>query len=344
MKFIEILKFQELKEVRFLGISILKIIVKKSKNEIIKKYQIFSKSFERQFLDTIVQNIPPEHDLIYFIRPGRLGEAHLLNFMIDEINEKYNAKNPCIVSNDKFHENLYEIYLDIPFYHVNMDWKYVNIAITKKNYKYKGRKIKIFHSTYQESMDIHNNKFAQNVGKDYPTEIRELTGVTKFKNKQQKFSNDTIESLESKTINLNKNKFVLLMPEAHSMKSLTSKFWYELKNKLEEAGYDIFVNTITGTSTLGHSAILNIAEVTYLATLAKSVISLRSGLTEVISSHKTPKHVIYTPHKCNPVSASEMMRNSSLNHYPMVDKNTVFEYNTDELSETQIIDEIMKGF
>lgn len=344
MQIYEHSKFGPLEEIRIFGLPIIKSIYKKMPYGYEKNLEILSESFEEFVLNSIIKSVPEEYDFIWFIRPGRLGEAYLLNFMIDEIHQKYKVKNPCIVSHKIFHKYLYELYLDIPFYHINLDWTYVNIALRNRNYFYKGRRIKIFHSTYKESMELHNNKFALNTGDTYPNEIKKLTGATHFANKYQKFNKEITDSVEKKLSNFYLDNFVIFIPDANSMLTVSKNFWRNLLYKLKTKGLNIYTNSLNGYSDIGESALLNIAEFSYLASRSKGIISSRCGLSEIISTHNIPKHIIYTPHKCNPITANEMLRNSSLKNYPMVDPKTVFEYSTDELSEDEIINEIMKGF
>ncbi|MBQ7287854.1 MAG: hypothetical protein IJW73_08855 [Candidatus Gastranaerophilales bacterium] len=345
MKLIKKYKVREFEEIRFLNIPIWQKTYTIKNDAKYTNTALFPKSYEKKFLNKIIKTIPKKHDFVWIVRTAGLGEAYMLNFMLEELNKKYKAKNPCIVSSNAFYKEMFELYTDIPFYHIETsNWEEINFAFLKRTYKYKWKKFRVFHCTFYESMDLFDNKFVNGEGEDYPTEIRKLAGATKFAKAKQKYSNEIVEQVNEIVPYLNKDKFVYIIPEPKSVLPVSDTFWLVLCSKIREKGYDIFINTKSGVSKIGPSAPLNIGQAAYLSSLAKHIVAIRCGFLEVVSSHNIPKHVIYTPHKHNPVSASEMLRNSTLNNYPMVDKNTVFEYNTDELSETQIIDEIMKGF
>ena len=345
MKLLKKHELRGFKEIDLLNIPIYQVSIEKNNNTKTTKYSIFPKSFEKKILDKIIKTINEKHDFVWIVRTAGLGEAYLLNFIIENLNKKYNAKNPCIVSNNKFYKELFEMYTDIPFYHIDTTWEEINISLLKRKYKYKGKTIIVYHCTYQESMNLFNNKFSKGKGEDYPTEIRKMSGATSYKLISPKYNSQIIAEVNTLCPNLNKDNFIFLVPEPKSVLPVSLSFWKNICSNLKEKGYDLFINTKTGYSEIAPlSAYLNIGQASYLASIAKGIIAIRCGFLEIISTNNIPKHVIYTPHKYNPVNATEMLRTSSLIHYPGVTKENLFEYNTDEMNETKIIEEIMKGF
>lgn len=337
-------ELRNLKEIRLFNIPILQFDNYKVDNTCIKKISIFPKSFEQKYLEEIIKIVPEEHDFIYIVRTAGIGEAYLLNFIIDELNQQYKAKNPCIVSNSSFFKGIFELYTDIPFYHVPAEWERINLALLKREYKYKGKSLKVYHCTFEESMNLFNNKFGNDEGEPYPNEIMKMSNATVLAKKEQYYSEELKEEVKSICPYLHTDNFIFLNPEQKSVLPLSDTFWQNISSQLREKGYDVFFNTKNGVSKWGPTAKLDIAQAAYLASRAKAIISVRCGFCEVVSSHKIPKYVIYTPHILNPVSATQMLHSSTLLHYPQVEPSSLFEYSTDELSEDEIIDEIMKGF
>lgn len=344
MQFLKEYRFGKLKEIRCFNYPIVQINHKISKEKEEKIISVFPKSFEKKVLDKIIKTISKKHDLVWIIRTAGLGEAYLLNFMMEELNNKYNAKNPCIVSINGYYRELFSMYSNIPFYKLDISREENHIAFLNRCYKYKGRIFRVHHCTHYESMNLFNNKFSKGLGKPYPVEIMNMAGAEKYTYVKPNYNHKLITEVNSITGDLDINNFIYIIPEANSVYPLSDNFWNNICQNLRKKGYDIFINTKNGVSNFGRTAKLNIAQASYLASLSKGIVAVRCGFLEIVSAHNIPQYVVYTPHRVNPVSASGMLKSSSLKHYPFVNIDNLLEFNIDEMDEDEILKQITKGF
>ena len=149
MKLLEKIKYFDEKEIRFLDIPIAQYGTKKSKRCSEKYFSLFPKSFEQKFLDTILKPLYKKHDYIFIVRTAGIGEAYLLNFMVDEIIKKYRIKSPCFVIWRKCYADMFNLYWpDIPIYYCNTP----NTFLLRNRFgKYKNVPFQIVHATIEES-------------------------------------------------------------------------------------------------------------------------------------------------------------------------------------------------
>ena len=102
------------REIRFLNFPIIQY-GKIEENDIQETYlEILpflnsSKKLE-QFWQSILNQIDHKHDQIFIMRVPALGEAYLFNFLIDELINKYKAKNPCIVFYSKKQSDVFNAF------------------------------------------------------------------------------------------------------------------------------------------------------------------------------------------------------------------------------------------
>lgn len=331
------------KEVRFFNICIYSK-GKKVENGITEEYfDIFPKSLEHKALDKILSFIPKKekHDHIWIVRTTGLGEAHLLNFMMDELKKKYKAKNPCFISHRAIYKEMFGMYSDIPFYFMNIPHNSYAPYLKKRDIKYKGKTFHIHHCTIEESLQWlkdhqdGDNSHAMELYKKC-SHVSELSDndITK-----PVFTDEIKKSVIEKVGDLNIDKFVFLIPEANGTDSLPEEFWIELTEKLEEKGYDIFVNKVNGKTSYGKSTKLNVAEASYLSSLAQSIVALRCGFTEVIGGVNPRKtmHVLYPTFRS--FTAEQFYNVYSLKQYPF--KSPISEYIIDNSEYSNVLEKIL---
>lgn len=133
---------------------------------------------------------------------------------------------------------------------------------------------------------------------------------------------------KAKALHINLQKFVFLMPKARSHQFLPEKFWKDIENSLKKLGYDVIYN----------SKIFSIAEAYVLATKAKAIIALRSGLNDVFSEISTPQFLIYSHNSWH----GDLQPMYSMKNFPWAAKDFITEYNTHSQSIENIKDDILK--
>lgn len=343
MKLIEKHKYFNEKEISFCNIPLVHYGEKKEAGSLEKYIDVFPKSFLHQFLDSIIEYAGDEYDYYFLVRTAGIGEAYLLNFMYESLKEKYNFKNACIVSHREMYKDMYKVFLpDVPCYITKDGIKPYNVYLRDRFIKYKNKTFQVVHSTLIESDKLFKN-YVKGYDVPYPTVIREMATADRFVNNLPKFTDEEKRVIDL-VPNLNLDKFVFFIPEANNVKLLSAYFWHSLAKKFRDKGYDVYVNTKNGACSYGVSAEITVSQALYLAQFAKGIVSIRAGLLELLSSFDNPKHIIYGEHVWHPLPACELMKTSTLLNYPMVNKDTIFEYDPDKKNEDEIIEEIMKGF
>ena len=158
-----------------------------------------------------------------------------------------------------------------------------------------------------------------------------------------------LEKVEKTGLNL--NKFVFLAPEAQSCKLYDEDFWVVLVNKLQEMGYDVFVNLVEKDIKLKNAidfktCDLSFAEAFALAKKSKKIISLRSGFTEFLLQTDVPIDVLYTKfrhrHIFNDMSSYHVLHGFGLVQLPFVDVSKIQEFNMFEIAPMDCLNQIIK--
>lgn len=263
-------------------------------NKLIKKFSI-EEYIKKHFLPFIDKS----HDRAYILNANS-GEIYLfLMFLFDTLNQKDNIKNPIFIATKSYHIDLIKMICpEIPY------------IFTKKFYtNIKKEKFYIEGIEFQEIFVNKHFKKVETKIKTEPTntvhyfdEMKKTLQLNNLASSRQiKCSIESTKTALKKVqdIGLNLNNFVIISPEANSCLPLPIKFWEELILKLQEKGYDIFVNTTLNrfnTNKVTYkSCFLTYSEAFAIAKYAKKIYSLRSGFTEFLLNTNVPIEIYYTP-------------------------------------------------
>lgn len=289
------------------------------------------KSDEKKLLDDIVKKIGKNHDAVIYLRAG-LGEAYIFYFMLQDYIKKNKFKNPCIICHRKFYNELSQMFApDIPFYHVDIPQNKLYETFKTRNLKYRKISFNVNPSTLDEILVVWEKYRAKTENRHYIDVLKELNSIPTLTPKLPIISEEIKQSALNKVTGLNINNFVFLIPEANFFHLLNGTIWENIKNNLRQKGYDIYVNTPE----------LTLPEAYYLATLSKSIIGIRGGLSEVLSTVNVPKHIIYTRNKARVWNSLQIF---TLKEYPLVNKETIFEYECFGDDPTEVINNILSNF
>ena len=118
---------------------------------------------------------------------------------------------------------------------------------------------------------------------------------------------------KAQALRLNLDNFVFFSPVARSCEALPSAFWDEIETSLRARGYDVFYN----------SPLFSISEAYALASHAKAIVALRSGLCDVLCDLQVPQFIIYSHNKFH----GDLQPMYSLKLFPWVTKEFIHEYN-----------------
>ncbi len=127
---------------------------------------------------------------------------------------------------------------------------------------------------------------------------------------------------KAQALRLNLDNFVFLSPVARSCEALPPAFWDEIETSLRARGYDVFYN----------SPLFSISEAYALASHAKAIIALRSGLCDVLCDLPVPHFIIYSHNKFH----GDLQPMYSLNLFPWATKELIYEYNVLKQDSTAI--------
>ena len=139
-------------------------------------------------------------------------------------------------------------------------------------------------------------------------------------------------------MNLNRDRFIFLSPEATTISPIPNHLWQDFIDKVREKGYDVFLNTTCSPQLEGcKSCFLDFEEAYELASYAKAIIGLRSGFLETLTTINTPFHVIYN--RDIQGNNNRLLRNTLLK-LPGVHPEQIHEY--DYLKNPRCLEDILK--
>ncbi len=287
-----------------------------------------------------------ESDSIYYISCGT-GEGYILANHFNDIIKNNHSKEPFVIVRNKALFSVFNIFnpnLTKKIFMLNDDLEFRKFC--KNKYKYKKKFIYIFFPTkhfFIQDKVLLNNKNMINHFYLYLRNLLKLNKLTDIKiNNYDETTSITTKSLSN---------LILFAPEANACKMYNPEFYFKLEKLLTAQGYTIIWN-ITKNNTiyepkkifeLTHEQIINIV------TNAKAVIGLRSGLFDILSTIKnTQLHVLYTDFHDKGInngcyySSKMALQAFTLKEMPCVNKKNIFEYDTNAISETAIIQNIME--
>lgn len=282
---------------------------------------------------------------------NRSGETFLMCYHLKSIFKKNNIKKPIFVAIHPYLKSIVEMfYPDINFYKIpNVFWEL---------YFAEGNGLK-FSNTYKyyNQLLLQHNHFMELESKlqkgkiiNFYTAIKERLNIKSENILSPKYSNNVIESAKTKIKLLGlKKPFVFIAPDAQSNGTCSKDFWDMLPIKLSNLGYDIYFNSIPWNIPNSYYKHCNfsLAEARYVAEQADVIIGVRSGLMDVITNKSSKIICIYHAfwdrgNKLPMLEANKVLNGFSLKYLPNTNKNNIFEYNGQQMSEEEIMKSIIK--
>ncbi len=316
-----------------LGIPILRYNKKKLK---LFNIPIFKYSWREKWLQKIQRNISPNYDDIYILRHN-MGESFVELMFLKERIKAQKSKRPLLIAWKPYQINLYKMFLsneiDICFVKLNQSDIHEVFSEDLGNtqdvlIKYNGQRFFCSTPRIAENMLLHNKQ-------NFFSYIKKCCRIpNNAKIKSPLILQSTKINTEKKIAQIKlKPNFVLLCPEASSLKNLPIEFWENIVKKLQEKNYDILINTNSDKYAFEHSKLIffDVDETFYLASKAKHIITLGSGLSVLLTATKVPMDILYTSFKNKKIgySADMAIKKYSVFHLPNISKKTIKEYNTE---------------
>ena len=341
------------KDIKLFGMSVIKRIEENG----YRNYYAFGKKFRNvlladEFKKQYFKYFDPKHDDIYILKANS-GEIYLiLTYIINSLIKRNNSKTPLLVATHKYHADIIKMICpDIPY--VLIDRLVIKIP--------------------EDSFKIDNFRFITLFSQPYFLGVEEAINSSKlghihYFNYILKYLNISPDDIEMNKINilpqaeksmlekvnkmgLNLDKFVFLAPEAKSCKLYDEDFWCELIKRLQDKGYDVFVNSVDSEVKLNTASdfktcYLTFAEAFALAKRAKKIVSLRSGFTEFLLQTGVPMDVLYTKfrkrHFFDDIDCYHVMSGFGLTCLPFVHKDKLREFNMFEISQKECLERIVE--
>lgn len=343
------------KETKFLG----KNIIKYDEKDDYGIHYIFNREVSRQLLlnefkKKYFKYFDKKHDDIYILTANS-GETYLiLTYIIDVLLKRNKSKAPLLVATSKYHIDLINMICpDIPYVYVGrIRMRFLKDSFNIDNFKF-----------YLLLNFSHFREVEREVKLDNSGTYHYFYAILKRLNIDEKEismrpvnisltnENNMLEKVNN--IGLNLDKFVFLAPEAQSCKLYDEDFWVKLINDLQLKGYDVFVNLTKNDIKLAgaenyKTCNLSFSEAFALARRAKRIVSLRSGLTELLLQTNIPMDVLYTKfsnlrHLFEGIDSYHVMSGFGITRIPFVDKSKIHEFNMFEVSPKQCIDAICQA-
>ena len=256
-----------------------------------------------------------------------MGEAQILNFFMKGLTNKWKVKNPCLMSQREIYKELFVLYTDIPFYHIDLEQNEYAFYLPNRNVKYKKKTFHLWHCTLGEAIEFEKKWGISNFTHAIDW-YKELSGISLLNNIEPVFKQDVIDSAERKIRKnkLNMENFVFLAPSANTTKKIEESLWKEIANQFRRKGYDIYVNTVERRSEIGESTQLSICEAAYIASRAKRIIALRSGFSELLASIRNRGNLIIVYSSFREMTPANFFKVFTLTKYPFYDHKKTDEY------------------
>ena len=307
-------------------------------------------NWRKKWLDKLQNKIPNQYDDVYILRHN-IGETTIELMYLKERIINHHSKNPLLIVWSKKNIDFYNMFIsDI------IDVQYVKLHqfdIMEVFAETQGSSKEVIINHNQQRFICSSPDIAENMllipNSNFISHIQACIGVAPQSQMQLPHISQDIQRKVDAIIKEQglKEKFIIFAPEAHSMQQLSVIFWEQLAEYFSSLGYDIYLNAHLHTWNIPQAKAfpLTIAELYYLSTLSERIITMGSGLAVLLSLSGKQMDVIYTKFVNNTLNytATQAIEKYSLKHMPQGIIGRVIEYNTDDVSPTEIMRNIMSN-
>lgn len=328
-------------------------VFKRTEDGSLKKDYIFNflyktTDMKKEFYNKYKKFFDQDCDDIYILNSNS-GETYLfLAFLASNFIKKNGSKKPLLVATKKYHIELIKmLHPDAKFVYVNKMQLFVSGDVFSV---YKKRVFLLFSGEHFINVENSINNGEINSVHYFEMMLDRLHLTREdIEPKQIHLDNSVKHALMEKTkqMGLNTDKFVLLAPEALSCDDIRPEFWTKLCLEFQKCGYDVFMNITNEDTVIPNctykSCFLTFSEIYELAQMAKFIVSLRSGLTEILLQSKTPLVSLYTKfknrHRYKEMPVERVLSGFGLEKLPRISDN-FYEYNMSDIAQDDLIKEI----
>ena len=277
----------------------------------------------KELLDKIQSQIDKNYDDIYIFRHN-IGESYVELMHLADTIKANDSKNPLLVLWDKKYAGFYKMFLSD-----GVDMQYINLL-----------QVEIQILPDRKDVVAHNNQRFICTTPLIAQEMKKLLATKPDVNFYDYITNaagiqkgavpalphpcmQSIRRVKSKVKRIElSEKFIILCPEATSLKQLTDSFWETLAEGLRKKGYDIFCNVHDGSIVPKNmkTAKMTIEELFILSKQSEGIITLGSGLAVFLTAAGVKMDVFYTDFSDKKIGydAGLALRIYSVHHLPGV--------------------------
>jgi len=295
------------------------------------------------FWDEYIANIYVDFDDVYILSANS-GEINaFIAYLAKNTFKKNGSKKPLIIASKEYHKDILEMYLpEYSFMYIDCYPFTFSLRNIGSSWEYNNHKFYIMYN--RQHFDNVNCFFLNNYYYDaivkYVGLSYEESQIPNWTIKQE--VKDTLLK-KIKPLKLDLENLIILAPEASTISELSSDFWNKLDKELNDLGFSTFINIARRPSLYvkdNDYPILTYKEIFYLTTLSKTVVSLRSGLTEFLIPSDIPIITLFSPCWGN---KTEIVKNIySVKGLPYVTEDKVQELYTDAYPDYDLlIEEIL---
>lgn len=336
---------------RIFGITVLKKQTKMRYNIwYFCKIPVFWVDRERPYCEQLVKSIKEDFDDIYIVRYN-IGETTVFLSYISEWIKVNKSKKPLLICWNKRHMDFYKMFVGdkCQIKQIDMPLWTSMTPLPDKNTKVLGHNIFCTPRFIADEITKMNKKSTKTVTfYDYILNLINVSDAENYDKPQ--FDKETEKKVDDiiKKLNLGK-KFVVLLPEATTLKLLPMRFWQQLCSEFVRNKYGVFVNTVNGSTNLDGavSSKLTVAELACLSKRAESVIGLASGMLVLLTSVAKKIDAIYTDFKDDSLGYTDVRVKElySLFALPWNNHNKVKEFVFSEYdNENNMLKKILTGY
>lgn len=338
-------------KINFMGIRVFSR--KKNEKKIVKilGIPVYIKNRREEFLRNLQKTIKPGYDNIFIIRHN-IGETFLYLSYFSAWAKKNHSKKPLVVVWRPKDIYLYRMFLNDDMY------QFIELSQNDLNTFFKTPisnlgDMTLFTPTYHIA---ENMKLLYKKGKDvnFNDYIKDSMGLGSHDNitNTPNYSQELAKLVTNQLLywGINEKRFVLLCPEATSLRELPYEIWNKIITKAHSKGLSVIVNTSKEHANKFNQAdqvcFMPLDELYVLAHYSCAIVSMASGLGVFLSSVGVSMLLLYTRFKSLEIDydADLSMKIYSVKNLDFINTSKVTEINCDSITNEFFEIEINKLF
>ena len=350
MKIFEKVKANSDREVFLFDQPVLKYGKKTDANVVEKYLELFPKTpVANQFFDNVLNNLGDSFDDYYIVKQPS-GEPYLLTYFAEKWSQNNKSKKPIFTGCRNYHKDIFNLFCpNVCFQNLAPDIykNYYTFYLSRPVYHYKNKRFFIYinrpffknmHKKLNAGEKVH---YFDEILKQYNIDKKTISYA------EPNITEEIKRSAFEKVKGLNIENFVIICPEANTIKSIPKEFWTELIKGIKAKGYDIYLNQVKRMGVFYDNrnfATLTFPEMFALAQKSKGIIGLRSGLIEFLSRSNVKIDAIYNEMTLWNTTAKNEMNSHTMYNLPAVNSELICEYCIENNNEKDILNRILERY